>query len=184
MEWMEYIQKGGVIMQILIALNVLGWAIMGWKFLQLLFVRAKKPRLLASLIVEIRKKEVPLHDEHIVKELIGDELAYRMNRLESGLPTVKIIASIAPLLGLLGTVIGVLMAFEAISKVGMGDPGIFAGGISLALVTTIGGLIVAIPHYIGYNYLIGMIDALEVEIEKEILPALYHDESLVAARNG
>ena len=129
MEWMVYIEKGGVIMEILIALNVIGWTIMGWSFFRLLFVRAKKSRLLAMLIE-------------------------------------------------------VLMAFDAISKTGMGDPGVFAGGISLALVTTIGGLVVAIPHYIGYNYLVGMIDALEVEIEKEILPALYHDEKLVAKRNG
>ena len=51
----------------------------------------------------------------------------------------------------------------------MGDPSVFASGISLALITTVGGLIVSIPHYIGHNYLIGMVDELEQTLEKEIL---------------
>lgn len=69
---------------------------------------------------------------------------------------------------MLGTVIGVLEAFEAISKSGLGDPSVFASGISMALITTVAGLIVAIPHYVGYNYIIGMLDTLEIELKKEI----------------
>ena len=89
--------------------------------------------------------------------------------LEKGLNTVKIIASISPLLGLLGTVIGVLVAFRVMSQTGLNNPASFAQGISMALITTVGGMIVAIPHYIGHNYLIGMVDQFETNLEKELL---------------
>jgi biopolymer transport protein ExbB len=173
MDLMHYVEQGGAIVYILIALNIVGFTIMLVKFIQIIMTRRYKVALLEEVIEYIEAKEVPLKDEHIVVELIKDEMAKRLFGLESGLGTVKIIASISPLLGLLGTVIGVLFAFDAISKSGMGDPSIFAGGISMALVTTVAGLIVAIPHYIGYNYLIGMLDALESTVTSEILPAVY-----------
>jgi biopolymer transport protein ExbB len=173
MDLMHYIEEGGTIVYILIALNIIGFTIMLVKFIQILMTRRYKAALLEEVIVEIEAKEVPLHDEHIVVELIKDEMSKRLYGVESGLGTVKIIASISPLLGLLGTVAGVLMAFDAISRSGMGDPSVFAGGISMALVTTVAGLIVAIPHYIGYNYLIGMLDGLEATVTSEILPAVY-----------
>jgi biopolymer transport protein ExbB len=149
MDLMHYVEQGGAIVYILIALNIVGFTIMLVKFIQIIMTRRYKVALLEEVIEYIEAKEVPLKDEHIVVELIKDEMAKRLFGLESGLGTVKIIASISPLLGLLGTVIGVLFAFDAISKSGMGDPSIFAGGISMALVTTVAGLIVAIPHYIG-----------------------------------
>ncbi len=169
----NYIEHGGVIVYILIALNIIGFTIMLVKFVQILMIKRNKSVVLNEVITYIEAKEVPLHDEHIVVELIKDEMAKRLYSLENGLGTVKIIASIAPLLGLLGTVVGVLLAFDAISKSGMGDPSIFAGGISMALITTVAGLIVAIPHYIGYNYLVSMLDGLEAIITSEILPAVY-----------
>ena len=92
--------------------------------------------------------------------------------MEFGLNTVRVIASVAPLLGLLGTVIGITKAFEMISRVGLDDPTLFAEGISLALITTVGGLIVAIPHYIGYNFLIGMIDRMDGNWDKEAFKIL------------
>ena len=78
---------------------------------------------------------------------------------------------------LYGLVVGVLMAFEAIGKVGMGDPSVFANGISMALVTTVGGLIVAIIHTIGYNYLIAYLDRIEAGIEEVLLVRFYGDRS-------
>ncbi len=66
-------------------------------------------------------------------------------KLESGLPLLKIIAAIAPLMGLLGTVTGMIVTFQAITIFGAGDPKAMAGGISTALVTTVQGLVVAIP---------------------------------------
>lgn len=173
MNLMDYIQQGGVIVYILIALNIIGFTTMLVKFIQIIMTKRYKAVLLEEVIADIKEKDVPLKDEHIIVELIKDEMSKKLYTVESGLGTVKIIASISPLLGLLGTVTGVLLAFEAISKSGMGDPSVFAGGISMALITTVAGLIVAIPHYIGYNYLIGMLDGLEATVTSEILPAVY-----------
>ena len=156
MDIMHYIEQGGVIMYILLALNIIGFTIMIFKFLQFLLIDKDK---LANEIVNT----LEVQDLSIAKDNILQKMLY----FEWGLSTVKTIASIAPLLGLLGTAIGVLSAFEAISKQGLGDPSIFAGGISLALITTVGGLVVAIPHYIGYNYLINMLDSLEATLNQK-----------------
>jgi biopolymer transport protein ExbB len=162
MNIMSYIEQGGTIMYILLALNIIGFSVMIFKFFQILFSKSEN---ISRQVVD----SLPIELERTTKiQLSKDALLLKMTSLEKGLSTVKIIASNAPLLGLLGTVIGVLFAFESISKQGLGDPSIFAGGISLALITTVGGLIVAIPHYIGYNYLIGMLDNLEASLHKEI----------------
>ncbi len=146
MELMEYIDRGGVIVYILIALNVIGWSLMIYKFVEYLLLRSK-----ISNIAQRLKASTKSLDEWILDR-------------ERGLSTIKIIASIAPLLGLLGTVVGVLNAFDKISQKGLNDPSIFANGISVALITTVAGLVVAIPHYIGYNYLIAMLDRIEVRV--------------------
>jgi biopolymer transport protein ExbB len=160
---MNYIDQGGIIMYILLALNILGFSVMIYKFFRILFAKSK----LSKLANQIAKK-VSSNDTSLSLQLAKDEINSSMLSLESGLGIVKSIASIAPLLGLLGTVIGVLISFESISKAGMDDPAVFAGGISLALVTTVAGLIVAIPHYIGYNFLIGMLDRFEARLIKNI----------------
>lgn len=81
----------------------------------------------------------------------------------------QIIASITPLLGLLGTVLGILSSFSIISQKGLDNPNLFAEGISLALITTFGGLIVAIPHFVGHNYLKSYLDQSERKLEKSII---------------
>ncbi len=165
---MTYMDKGGVIMYILVALNVIGFTTMIVKLIQYLVAKTKVEKIVTS-VEEVLQKE----DKEAALTLGKDILAEKMVRYEKGLSTVRIIASIAPLLGLLGTVIGVLGAFEAISQKGLGDPSIFAGGISLALITTVGGLVVAIPHYIGYNYLIGMLDKLEAKLNTTLSLHIY-----------
>ncbi len=172
MNLMHYIDQGGVIMQILLGLNVIGFTTMIVKFIQFVLLRAKKRVIIDGIYEEIKNQ-----DREAQLALGKDIMTEKMVRYEKGLSTVRIIASIAPLLGLLGTVIGVLSAFEAISKQGLGDPSIFAGGISLALITTVGGLIVAIPHYIGYNYLIGMLDKLEAKFNMQLSTRIYEDFS-------
>jgi len=102
-------------------------------------------------------------------ELIKQEIQSYMHGLEKGINTIKIIAQIAPLLGLLGTVVGVLMAFKVISQTGMSNPANFAEGISVALITTVGGLIVAIPHFIAHSYLLGYLDQIESTLERELI---------------
>ena len=87
-------------------------------------------------------------------------------RLTKGLRPLGTIAQIAPLLGLLGTVTGMIIAFSEISQQGTGNPAALADGIGQALVTTAAGLIVAIPALIGYNYLSGRVDNILLEIER------------------
>src|SRR5690606_31303564 len=77
------------------------------------------------------------------------------------------IAAISPLLGLLGTVIGMIKVFAAITSSGVGNPSTLAGGISEALITTAAGLTVAIPSLMAYRYLRGQVDGLVVQMEKE-----------------
>lgn len=156
----HYINQGGVIVMVLIAMFGLGLTIMLWKFLVLLYVNFKKKKSCKLYI-----KDLPKNSDISIVELYVHEV---MHSLERGLNTVKIIAIISPLLGLLGTVIGIYSAFEGISQNGLGDPSYFAGGISMAMITTIAGLIVAIPHYIGYNYLISMMDKLELVYTQEL----------------
>ncbi|WP_312284149.1 MotA/TolQ/ExbB proton channel family protein, partial [Candidatus Igneacidithiobacillus taiwanensis] len=79
------------------------------------------------------------------------------------------IAGVAPLLGLLGTVFGIMHAFAAIGAVGMGDPKALAGGIAEALITTAAGLIVAIPSLLFYRYFRGRVEALILATEKDVL---------------
>jgi biopolymer transport protein ExbB len=92
-----------------------------------------------------------------------------VHELERYLNTLGTIAAVTPLLGLLGTVIGMVKVFTAITTAGVGNPGVLAGGISEALITTAAGLSVAIPSLIAYRYLRGRVDALVVEIEKEAM---------------
>ncbi len=171
MNLMSYMDQGGIIMYILLGLNIIGFTTMIIKFIQYLWAKSK-----ANSIIEEVHNAFNKSDKEAEVALGKDLLAEKMVRYEKGLSTIRIIASIAPLLGLLGTVIGVLTAFEAISKQGLGDPSIFAGGISLALITTVGGLVVAIPHYIGYNYLIGMLDKLEANLNTKMSLKIYESK--------
>ena len=170
MTLMNYINQGGVIMYILLALNIFGVELMIYKFFDLSKSKKQTEQTATFLVSKIKES---LTKESITEqttlEMSQKELNSFMSTQEKGLNTIKIIATISPLLGLLGTVLGVLLSFNKMAQSGMGDPTIFANGISLALVTTVGGLIVSIPHYIGHNYLIGIVDELEMELEKEIL---------------
>ncbi len=105
----------------------------------------------------------------IMKEAIEDTGRHVVHELERFLGTLGTIAAVSPLLGLLGTVTGMIQAFEAISAEGVGDPQVLAGGIGTALITTAAGLIVAIPALFAYRYLRGVVDLLVVEMEKEAM---------------
>lgn len=167
----NYIDRGGVIVYILIFLNIIGFTIMFWK-LVVIALSSNKRELLINEIIKFSKD----NNEEFKKDSIENFINRKIRKLEFGLNTVKIIASIAPLLGLLGTVIGVLESFDSITKSGLGDPSIFSSGISVALITTIAGLIVAIPHYIGYNYIVGILDDIELKIQKEVLKKIWKKE--------
>jgi biopolymer transport protein ExbB len=103
----------------------------------------------------------------VLKESIEDAGRHVVHELERFLNPLGTIAAISPLLGLLGTVSGMIKAFTAITAQGVGNPTVLAGGIAEALITTAAGLSVAIPALIAYRYLRGRVDALVVLIEKE-----------------
>lgn len=87
-------------------------------------------------------------------------------RLTKGLRPLATIAQVATLLGLLGTVTGMIRAFAELSQAGAGSPALLAGGIGQALVTTAAGLFVAIPTVLGHSYLAGRVEEILVELER------------------
>ncbi len=105
----------------------------------------------------------------MMKESIEDIGRHVVHDLDRYLNTLGTIASITPLLGLLGTVIGMIKVFAVITTQGVGDPGILAGGISEALITTAAGLTVAIPTLMFHRYFRGHVDELVVTMEQEAL---------------
>lgn len=109
------------------------------------------------------------HPRDIMKESIEEKGRQVVHELERYLNSLGTIASITPLLGLLGTVIGMIEVFSIIMTHGVGDPGVLAGGISKALVTTAAGLSVAIPTLIFSRYFRGKVDALVLKMEEEAL---------------
>jgi biopolymer transport protein ExbB len=104
-----------------------------------------------------------------VKERVEDAGRHAMHGLEKFLNTLGTIALIAPLLGLLGTVIGLIRMFLAVMTHGIGDANQMAGGIGEALVCTAAGLCVAIPAYIMHRYFRGKVVGLGVEMEREVI---------------
>ena len=109
------------------------------------------------------------HSRLVMKEAIEEVGHQVVHDLERYLNTLGTIASISPLLGLLGTVIGMIKVFSAITLVGVGDPAVLAGGISEALITTAAGLSVAIPSLMFHRYLSGKVERLVVAMEEEAL---------------
>jgi biopolymer transport protein ExbB len=109
------------------------------------------------------------HGREIVKESIEDTGRHVVHELERFLNSLGTIAAIAPLLGLLGTVFGMIEVFNVISERGTGEAGLLAGGISQALITTAAGLAVAIPSLLFYRYLRGRVDQLVVHMEQEAM---------------
>lgn len=160
MDLMSYIDRGGIIVYILIAMNFIGFTIMFWKIFTLIIANNNIEKTCDQITQNLSSKDITY-----VKSLIS----LHIKKLEIGLDTVKIIASLSPLIGLLGTVVGILHSFDSITHMGLGDPTVFSSGISVALITTVAGLVVAIPHYMGYNYIISFLDSLEIKMEKSIL---------------
>lgn len=105
----------------------------------------------------------------VMMERLEDTGRHVVHELERFLNTLGTIASVTPLLGLLGTVTGIIKAFNAITQGGMGDPRMLSGGISEALITTAAGLLVAIPALIAYRYLRGRVDRIVIDMEKDAI---------------
>jgi len=102
-----------------------------------------------------------------MKDSIEDAGRHVTHELQRFLNTLGTIAAVSPLLGLLGTVLGMIKVFSVITDIGVGSPGELAGGISQALITTAAGIAVAIPSLMFYRYFRGKVDQLVVEMEQE-----------------
>jgi biopolymer transport protein ExbB len=105
----------------------------------------------------------------VINQIIEDTGRHVVHELERFINALGTIASIAPLMGLLGTVMGMIRTFNVIRTEGIGDPAAMAGGIAEALITTAAGLTVAIPALLGYKFLRGRVETLVVQMEKEAM---------------
>jgi biopolymer transport protein ExbB len=109
------------------------------------------------------------HSREVMKEAIGDAGRHVVAQLGRYLNTLGTIASVAPLLGLLGTVFGMIHIFGVIMNAGTGNAGLLAGGISTALLTTAAGLSVAIPTLLFHRFLESKVDRIALDMEEQAL---------------
>ncbi|SFM52074.1 MotA/TolQ/ExbB proton channel family protein [Marinobacter zhejiangensis] len=189
----ELLKAGGILMVPIIACSVLALAIILERFWTLRPSRIAPEQTINELWRWIKKKELngrklkelqgssPLgrilagglmnakHGREIMKESIEHEASQVIHDLERFLNPLGTVATITPLLGLLGTVIGMIKVFAEIQLAGVGDAGNLAGGISEALITTASGLSVAIPALIAHRYFIRRVDELVVNMEQEAI---------------
>lgn len=183
----ELFLAGGPVMWPILLLSVAAVAIMVERFWALQPTKVLPPDLLTSVASADaatiaaaasssplgRVVTVALANQHrsreLLKEAVEDTGRHVAHELERYLNLLGTIAAVSPLLGLLGTVIGIISAFSAITHTGIGDPKALSGGIGQALVSTAGGLLVAIPSLMGYRYLRGHVDGLIIEMEKAAL---------------
>ncbi len=152
---LERIDQGGVIGYIILILGAVGLVIVAVRVLSLSRTNKKMQSQLSNLDNPIddnplgrvlsASKNTEWNDKGNLELLIDEAVIREVPKLETGQSLVKLLAAVAPLLGLLGTVTGMIATFQSISLFGTGDPKLMAAGISQALVTTMLGLIVAIP---------------------------------------
>lgn len=190
---LEVLQAGGWLMLPILACSVAAMAIvlerlwtlrrrriMPDKLVTQVWQLHVKQQLSAERIAQIRDSS-PLgrmltaglvnrnHSREVMKEAINDTGRQVVAEMERYLNTLGTIASVTPLLGLLGTVIGMIDVFGVIMDAGVGNPGVLAGGISKALITTAAGLSVAIPALMFHRYLDSRVTKLAIAMEEQAL---------------
>ena len=189
----EIVTAGGWLMLPIVVCSIVALAIIGERFYTLRAERVLPTNLVADVwrmassrqLTEDKVREIqdasPLgrvlaaglynrsQDRDVMKasiEEVGGHVTHELGRYLNALGTI---AAVTPLLGLLGTVIGMISVFTNITTVGVGNPAQLAGGISQALITTAGGLMVAIPSLMFHRYFRAKVDGLVVDMEKESL---------------
>jgi len=165
----EQVAQGGVIGYIILALGALGLVIVVERFVALLRVRRQVTRAAKAdddngdhPVGRLRRAvaELGVRSADVVGVTIDEHMAIEAARLNRGLTTLAVLAAVSPLLGLLGTVTGMITTFQSITLFGTGDPKLMSGGISEALVTTELGLAVAIPLVLLHSVLSGRANAV------------------------
>ncbi len=174
----DRINQGGEVGYVIIALLCIGIVISIYRWITLTVVQAKMKAQLKDLSKPgsnpvgriIKVFQTYDRPDVLVETLelkIDEAILKETPKLESGLSTIKILSAIAPLLGLLGTVVGMIATFQSITLFGTGDPKLMAGGISQALVTTVLGLICAIPMVLIHSFLQGISNHCIAIIEEQ-----------------
>ncbi|MFO7787339.1 MAG: MotA/TolQ/ExbB proton channel family protein [Halospina sp.] len=208
---LELLRPGGFIMIPLLICSILALAIIIERFYALRISRVAPAAITNELWRLIKKKELnsrrlkaiqessPIgrimaaglsnakHGRDIMKESIEHEASQVVHELERFLNPLGTIAVITPLLGLLGTVIGMIKVFSQIQLAGVGDPGLLAGGISEALITTAAGLTVAIPALIFHRFFIRRVDEMVVNMEQEaikLVEVVHGDRDIIVDEGG
>jgi biopolymer transport protein ExbB len=120
----------------------------------------------AILLAGLRRVQEQIYRTNDVEQAVKTTGTIELGFLERGLPILATISNVAPLLGFLGTVAGMISAFAAIEIAGQVEATLVAGGIKVALITTAAGLLIAIPVNIAYNFFVTRIDILIVEMEQ------------------
>ncbi len=139
----------------------------------------------AARVVTAALRNIDRDREHL-EDIISESILHESGHLNRFGPFILLIAAVAPLLGLLGTVTGMIQTFDVITEFGTSDPKLLSGGISVALVTTQLGLIVAIPTLLVGNLLNGWAERIKDDMEKAALKVvnLYNDARAAAPRAG
>ena len=189
-QFREYMDQGGIVMWLLLIFSIIALAFIIERFFALwrakINVNEFLQKIRKALIVNRSVREAvkvceqyrgpvasimkvgllkhgrPKED---VEKAIENAAAYEMGRLERGLVVLATTANVAPLLGFLGTVTGMIKSFDALAAAGLSNPGLVANGIKEALTTTAGGLFVAIPVQIAYNFFMSRINKFVRDIE-------------------
>lgn len=186
----EYMEKGGPVMWPLLAFSILGVTFAIERFFALRKARINVNEFLAKIrkalmvnrslrdaikiceqyqgpVASVMKSALLKYGQpkEDVEKSIENAALYEMGRLERGLAVLATTANVAPLLGFLGTVTGMINSFDALAKQGLSNPGAVAAGISEALITTATGLIIAIPVQLVFNFFTTRINKFVRDIE-------------------
>ena len=189
----ELIKSGGPVMIPIIILAIIAMAIIVERIWSLRRKEVFPPGLgvevrewargreLDSKHIDVLRRNSPLGEvlaaaldmrhkpREFMKERVEDVGRHVVHQMERFLNTLGTIAGVAPLLGLLGTVLGIIEMFLTILKTGVGDANQLAGGIGQALVSTAGGLVLAIPALMFYRYFRGLINEYVIDMEKQAI---------------
>ncbi len=190
MDMLEILQSGGWLIMPLLLSSVLALAIVAERYWALRRRAVVPPHLVEQIMswhqenqinrenLDLLRRSSPLgrmlaaglvnrnHPREVMKESLEESGRHEVHEMERHLSALGTIAAGAPLVGLLGTVIGMIKVFDAITLGGVGDPTVLSTGISEALITTATGLAVAIPSLIFYRMLRRKVDELVVEMEQ------------------
>jgi biopolymer transport protein ExbB len=189
----ERVNQGGIVGYVIISVGMLGLLIALERLLVLSFVSAKVSRQLKSDKADIGNplgRVLKVHEENLeidVESLelkLGEAILREMPKLSRGVMIIKIIGVIAPLMGLLGTVTGMIKTFQAITLYGAGDPKLMAGGISQALVTTVLGLCVAIPMVLLHTVVAGRSKRITHVLQEQSAGIIAEQMERTQARSG